>query len=161
MKKRIGFFLINHILCGTNFFETKRKILNKMGYQVGQGTRVVGPIVCTTSLKIGNDCWIGKNFFCNGNGDVIIGNNCDIAPEVIFQTGGHQIGTADRRAGDGCIFKQTVGDGTWIGGRSTILGNTNIGRGCVIAGCSCVVKDVPDDVLVGGVPAKVIRVVGR
>ena len=89
----------------------------------------------------------------------MIGDNCDIAPEVTFQTGGHEIGSSDRRAGEGRIFEQSIGDGTWIGGRSTILGNTNIGKGCVVAGCACVVNDVPDNVLVGGVPAKVIRTI--
>ena len=45
----------------------------------------------------------------------------------------------------------------WIGGRSTIVGNTIIGDSCVIAACACVVHDVEANVLVGGVPAKVIR----
>lgn len=157
MKKKWGFFLINHVYCGTKYFEKKRKILKKMGYEIGEGTKVVGPIACTTSLNIGKDCWIGKNFCCNGNGSVAIGDHCDIAPDVTFQTGGHEIGSSDRRAGKGLKFSQSVGDGTWIGGRSTILGNTTIGKGCVVAGCACVVKNVPDNVLAGGVPAKIIR----
>ena len=93
----------------------------------------------------------------NGNGTVFIGDNCDLGPEVTFQTGGHEIGDSKRRAATGKIFNQTVGDGVWIGGRSTICNDTKIGNGCVIAGCSCVIKDVPDNSLVGGVPAKVIR----
>ena len=39
----------------------------------------------------------------------------------------------------------------------TILNETKIGKSCVIAGCACVTKDVEDNSLVGGVPAKVIR----
>ena len=87
-----------------------------------------------------------------------IGDNCDIAPEVTFQTGGHAIGNCQRRAGKGKIFNQSVGDGTWIGGRVTILNETEIGKSCVIAGCACVIGDVPDNSLVGGVPARLIRV---
>ena len=93
----------------------------------------------------------------NGNGCVIIGNNCDIAPEVTFHTGGHAIGTSDRRAGEGEIYTQSVGHGTWIGGRVTIINQTKIGNLCVVASCACVTKDVADNTLVGGVPAKVIR----
>ena len=129
-----------------------------MGFHVGEGTKIVGPIFCTAKLTIGKNCWIGKNFLCNGRGYVTIGDNCDIAPEVVFQTGGHEIGTPERRAGKGRVFAQRVGDGTWIGGRSTIVGETKIGKSCVIAGCACVTKDVPDNVLVGGVPAKIIKV---
>lgn len=157
IRYRLNTFLVNNIYKGTSHFEKKRKLLNKIGYSIGEGTKIVGPIVCTGKLTVGKNCWIGKNFLVNGNGSVVIGDNCDIAPEVTFQTGGHEIGDASRRAGDGCIFHQTVGSGTWIGGRSTILNNTNIGKSCVVASCACVVKDVPDNSLVGGVPAKLIR----
>ena len=154
---RINIFLVNKVFKGTRFFEIKRKLLNKVGYQIGEGTKVVAPITCTGKLIVGKNCWLGKNLLINGNGIVTIGDNCDIAPEVTFQTGGHEIGEAYRRAGKGCIYSQTIGSGTWIGGRSTILNNTNIGNSCVIAACACVVKDVPDNSLVGGVPAKLIR----
>ena len=80
-----------------------------------------------------------------------------MGPEVTFQTGGHVIGDANRRAGLGEIYQQTVEDGTWIGGRSTICNNVTIGKGCVIAACACVVNDIPENTLVGGVPAKSIR----
>ena len=157
IHSRINIFLVNKVYNGTRHFEIKRRLLNKIGYQIGEGTKIVGPIICTGKLIIGENCWIGKNFLVNGNGTVTIGDNCDIAPEVTFQTGGHKIGDSTRRAGEGCVFSQSVGSGTWIGGRSTILNNSNIGRSCVVASCACVVKDVPDNSLVGGVPAKLIR----
>ena len=109
-------------------------------------------------MKVGNNSWVGKNLTINGNGVVIIGDNCDIAPEVTFLTGGHQIGTADRRAGKGETYTIEVGDGTWIGARSTISGNIKIGKSCVVAACACVTQDLADSRLVGGVPAKEIRV---
>jgi len=159
IRNRIGMFLVNKIFVGTTprHFEIKRHLLNSIGFTIGHGTKIVGPIECTGRLIIGNDCWIGKNLKVNGNGCVIIGNNCDIAPEVTFQTGGHKIGDASRRAGEGIICSQQVGNGVWIGGRSTIIGNTKIGDSSVVAGCACVVKDVDVNVLVGGVPARVIR----
>ena len=158
---RLNMFLVNKVLVGTKNFERKRKLLNAIGYEIGEGTKIVGPLFCTGKLKIGKNCWIGKNFFVNGNGTVVIGDNCDIAPEVIFQTGGHEIGNEERRAGKGLTFNQTVGNGTWIGGRATILNNTTIGNSCVLAGGCCVVKDIGDNVLVGGVPARVIKVLEK
>lgn len=156
-RKRV-WFLVNRVYCGTKHFDRKRKLLMSIGYQIGEGTKIVGPLEVTATLRIGDNCWIGKNLKVNGNGSVTIGNNCDIAPEVTFQTGGHKIGTFERRAGEGQTFYQSVGDGTWIGGRVTILNNVKIGKACVIAGCACVTKDVKDNCLVGGVPAQVIRV---
>lgn len=155
----VALFLVNKVLAGTNprYFEIKRKLLNAAGYSIGKGTKVVGPIECYGQLTIGCDCWIGKNLKVNGNGAVRIGDRCDIAPEVTFQTGGHEIGGAYRRAGRGKKFTQQVGNGVWIGGRSTILGNTTIGDSCVIAGCACVTKDIEANILAGGIPAKMIR----
>ncbi|MHA7171699.1 DapH/DapD/GlmU-related protein [Arthrobacter monumenti] len=50
-----------------------------------------------------------------------------------------------------------MGDGTWVGASVTILGGVTIGRGSVIAAGSVVTKDVPNDTLVGGVPAQFMR----
>lgn len=159
IKRKISMFLVNKVLAGTRpcFFEPKRKLLNSIGHSVGEGTKIVGPIETYSKLTIGKYCWIGKNLKVNGNGSVVIGDCCDIAPEVTFQTGGHEIGSSERRAGDGLIYNQSVGNGVWIGGRSTIIGDVTISDGSVVAGCACVVKDVPPNVLVGGVPAKIIR----
>ena len=160
LRKVVNLWLVNHIYAGDDkpqHFEKKRKLLISIGIDIGEGTKIVGSIYPNGQLIIGKDCWIGKNFMVNGIGKVTIGDNCDIAPEVIFQTGGHYVGDEKRRAGEGVVFNQSVGSGTWIGGRSTILNNTIIGNSCVIAGGSCVVHDVSDNMLVGGVPAKIIR----
>ncbi len=159
LRYKVNTFLVNKVYAGTKpkYFEKKRRLLNKIGYEIGEGTKVVGPIYCTGKLKIGKNCWIGKSLMINGNGEVTIGDNCDIAPEVAFQTGGHLIGDSSRRAGKGIISNITVGDGCWIGTRATIINNTKIGNSCVVASCACVTKDIGDNLLVGGVPAKIIR----
>ena len=158
IKKIVVLFTVNHVLSITKYFELKRKMLNSIGYQIGEGTKVVGPVYNTGTLIIGKNCWIGKNITVNGNGTVIIGDNCDIAPEVTFLTGGHKIGDSTRRAGKGEIYTIKVGNGCWLGARSTIGRNVTIGDGCMVAACACVMKDITENRLVGGVPAKEIRV---
>ena len=129
IKKRIVIYLVNHVLAGTRFFPAKRSLLRS----------------------------IGCNLTVHGNGTVTIGDNCDIAPDVTFLTGGHQMGDHSRRAGKGESYHITVGSGVWIGGRVTLLLNTSIGDGSMIAACACVPKDVPADTMVAGVPAKVMK----
>ena len=51
----------------------------------------------------------------------------------------------------------TIGNDVWIGGNVTILPGVNIGNNVVIAARAVVTKDVPDNSLIGGVPAKIIR----
>lgn len=159
IKRRLNLFLVNKVYAGTkpSYFSKKRALLNAIGYDIGEGTKVVGPIYNTGTLVVGANCWIGKNLTINGNGKVIIGDNCDIAPEVTFQTGSHQIGDESRRAGAGYNADIKVGNGTWIGVRTTILNDVTIGNSCVVAACACVAKNVSDNQLVGGVPAKTIR----
>ena len=158
--KKITMYRVNVLLAGTKEknFEKKRKLLNRLdGFSIGEGTKIVGPIVSYGTLTVGKNCWIGTNLRIHGNGSVIIGDCCDLCPEVAFFTGGHQIGDASRRAGAGITHHQTVGNGVWIGGRSYIVNDTAIGDGCVIAAGACVVKDVPANTLVGGVPARKLR----
>lgn len=157
VKRMLFIHLVNGPLAGTDAFELKRKLLNSLGHSIGSGTKVVGPVYLSGTAIIGKNCWIGRNFSVNGNGKVCIGDNCDIAPDVHFNTGGHVMGTHGRRAGEGEIYNQKIGSGTWIGARSTFVTNVVVGEGCMVAACACVVRDVEGDSLVGGVPAKLIR----
>ena len=158
VRKR-NIWLLNHVYAGVNpkYFHMKRKLLNQIGCEIGEGTRIVGPIYFYQNFKVGKNCWIGKNLIIDGDGQVEIGDNCDIAPEVTMLTGGHMIGDHERRAGKGQKYSVTVGNGCWIGARSTLVGTVRVNDGSVVAAGACVVKDVPSDTLVGGVPAKEIK----
>lgn len=155
IKRYYYTYLINKKYVGVKKFEKKRRLLNKLGHSIGEGTKVVGPIDVTGKLIIGKNCWVGRNFSVYGNGTVTIGDNCDIAPEVAFVTGSHIIGDAERRAGDGITTNISVGNGCWLGARSTI--HNDIGNSCVIGACSFVNKPIDNNLLVAGVPAKKIR----
>lgn len=157
--KSIVMALVNTLLSGTfrPFFPIKRRLLRSVGYQIGKGTKVVGPIFCTAQLNIGENCWIGTNLRVHGNGAVSLGDNLDLGPDITILTGSHLIGDCKRRAGKGIICNINIGDGCWIGAKSTILNPVTIGNGCVVAAGAVVCKNLKDNVLAGGVPARVIR----
>lgn len=159
IKRRIAFFLVNNIFCGTHSytFPIKRILLNWCGIYIGRGTKVVGPLRIYGELEVGENCWIGTDLKIYGNGKVTIANNCDIAPSVTFLTGTHEIGDYTRRAGKGKNGNIHIGDAVWIGGNSTIISDIIIKRSSVIGACSLVNKDIPSNVCVGGVPAKIIK----
>lgn len=150
---------VNHFLCGTHFFGLKRTLLNSAGITIGSNTKVVGPFIVGNSseVTIGNDCWIGTSFSIHGDGNVTIGNCCDVGPEVSILTGSHEIGSSARRAGAGISFSLRVGNGCWIGAQATLMGNTDVGDGTVVAACALVNHPTAKNVVVGGVPAKTIR----
>ena len=160
IRKTAVMFLVNKVFAGSTrpiSFSVKRKLLRSIGYHIGDNTKIVGPIFCTGSLSIGSNCWIGRNFKVHGNGTVILGDRIDVGPEVTFVTGTHEVGGAERRAGRGYNCMQTIGDGCWIGCGSFFVNEINVGNSCVVAASACVCKNVPSNVLIGGVPAKIIR----
>jgi maltose O-acetyltransferase len=158
--RKFCLFIINNFFSTTNFFYLKNILLKISGISVGKNSKIVGPIRIGTvaSLKIGNDCWIGSGLNIYGNGNVAIGDRCDLAPDISFVTGSHEIGDTNRRAGKGISYSIEVSDGCWIGARATIVGNIKINTSSIVGASSLVNKNVLENTIVGGVPAKVIKV---
>lgn len=136
----------------------KRKLLNLSGLiHVGNNSKVVGPIYCTGQLTVGKNVWVGRNLRIEGNGKVKIGDNCDLAPNITFYTGSHQIGNADRRAGKGYNGNVTIGAGCWLCGSSVYLPDVSVGDSSVVAAGALVNKNIEQNVLAAGVPIRTIR----
>ena len=89
---------------------------------------------------------------------ITIGNNVTITQEVIFITHDGGVGLFRKDyPGINILGSIKIGNNVFIGVRSTILPGVNIGDNVVIAAGSVVAKNIPDNVVVGGVPAKVIK----
>jgi len=159
IKKLICLFLINKFLSTTRFFKLKSYLLNFCGIKIGRNTKIVGPLFIGSQVNfvVGDNCWIGKNLHIEGNGTVIIKDNCDLAPDIMFITGSHEIGNKFRRAGKGIEYKIIVDKGCWIGARSTIVGNITVNEGSVVAASALVNKNVEKNTIVAGIPIKEIR----
>lgn len=105
----------------------------------------------------------GKNFFANYNctildvAKVIIGDNCQMAPNVAIYTAGHPVHPDTRNTAYEYGIEVTIGDNVWIGGNTVICPGVKIGSNTVIGAGSVVTKDVPDWVIAAGNPCRVIR----
>ena len=162
IRRRI-FVTMANLLRGGHFFGVKRFLLRCAGISVGTQSKIVGPVYIGTvaSMTIGANSWIGHDCSVEGNGSVVVGDNVDIAPHCVFSTGGHSMGRSSRRAGAGESYSQFVGNGSWVGIRCTFVNEVHVGEGSVVAAGAVVTKDVPADVVVGGIPAKVIKQCGQ
>ena len=80
-----------------------------------------------------------------------------IGPNTLITTVGHTISPKGRRERKAQGMPVNIGNDVWIGGNCTILPGVTIGNNVVIAAGAVVTKDVPDNSVVGGVPAKVIK----
>ena len=135
--------------------------------QCGKGV-IIGKNATMTyqNVSIGDHVFIGRNaeFICS-RAQIIIGDHVMFGPHVFMITGGHrtdiqgrymdEIGNDEKRPEDD---RNIVLEGdNWIGANVTVLRGVTIGEGAVVAAGAVVTKDVPPYSIVGGVPAKVIK----
>lgn len=92
-------------------------------------------------------------------GPVSIGSHVNLAQGITVTALNHNFSDKTKNIGNqGITTKQvTIKDDVWIGANAVILPGITIGRHCVVAAGAVVTKDVPDNTLVGGVPAKIIK----
>lgn len=123
-----------------------------------QGTIKIRPIGKASNIEIGIGSSLNTDikFDCPKD-KIIIGNNCQIGPNVSFMTGSHSI-IYDSKKGRGRLTKPIIlEDEVWIGCGAIILLGVTIGKGAVVAAGAVVNKDVPPKTVYGGVPAKFIK----
>ena len=106
---------------------------------------------------------IGENFYSNHNlvildcAPVKFGKNVFIGPNCGFYTAEHPIDSETRNKGLEFAKPITVGNDVWIGGNVVVLAGVTIGNNVVIGAGSVVTKDVPNNCVIAGVPAKKIK----
>jgi acetyltransferase-like isoleucine patch superfamily enzyme len=112
------------------------------------------------SLTIGDRVSVNQGCFINARGKVTIGSDVRIAHSVTIMSVNHRFSDTQQP-----IHKQGVdngsvhiGDDVWIGSRSVILPGVRVASGAVVGAGSVVTKDVPTMSVVGGNPAKLLRV---
>ncbi|MBE6018216.1 MAG: sugar O-acetyltransferase [Lachnospiraceae bacterium] len=116
-------------------------------------------ILTPTQIDFPKQIIFGKNVFINHSftamsiGGIEIGDNVQIGPHVTIVTDNHDL---ENRYALKCK-KVIIGDNVWIGAGVCIMPGVHVGDNAVIAGGAVVTKDVPANSVVGGNPAKVIK----
>lgn len=112
-------------------------------------------------INYGKNTKIGKNVFINFDctfldlGGITIEDNVMLAPKVSLLSEGHPISAKERQTLT--TGKIHIKKNAWIGANVTILAGVTIGENSVVAAGAVVSKDVPDNVIVSGIPAKIIK----
>lgn len=114
-------------------------------------------------FKIGEHSFIGPNAVLGPSGGIQIGSHVLIGPNLVISSENHRFDELDRS-----IYQQGVepgrvliADNCWIASNVTILAGVTLGEGCVVAAGAVVTKDVPPNSIVGGVPARLLRMRGQ
>lgn len=111
----------------------------------------------------GYNTYVGENFFSNFDCTILdvcevrFGDNCMLGPSVHIYTASHPLNPTERNSGIEFAKPITIGNNVWIGGSAIINPGVTIGDNVVIASGSVVTRDVPNNVVVGGNPARIIK----
>lgn len=139
--------------------ERALELLNELFGSTGETPYIEPDLRCDYGFNI----HVGDDFFANANCvfldvcPIEFGDDCMLGPAVQVYTATHPIDAEERTAGREYGKPVTVGDDAWIGGNAVINPGVTIGDGVVVASGAVVTEDVPDDVVVAGNPARVVK----
>lgn len=113
-------------------------------------------------MQFGNYVTMGRRFFCiNGKtSPVEVGNDCMFANDVsIISAGGHSILNLNTKENVSMESERfiKIGNHVWLGKNATVLYNSNIGNGCIVGANSLVKTESPDNCILAGNPAKIVK----
>ncbi|MDX2321303.1 MAG: sugar O-acetyltransferase [Moritella sp.] len=142
-------------------FEAAKPYVAQLLNHVGENSVVCPPFLCEygKTISIGNDTFINMGVTMLDNAPIKIGNNVLIGPSTQFYTPTHSLDHQRRRKWEVQCLPIVVQDDVWIGGNVVICQGVTVGARSVIAAGSVVTKDVAPDTLVGGMPAKLIKII--
>ena len=137
------------------------KVREVWGEITGEALDVSSMIQIPVYLNIGRFTRIGKRVYINhlcsmlDMGTITIGDDVLIGPKVNILTEDHPVKPSERKA----LMARpvVVKNGAWIGAGATILPGVTVGTNSVVAAGAVVNQNVPDNTVVGGIPAKVIK----
>lgn len=135
------------------------QLLQKLFGEIGKSVNIKSFFQCDYGYNI----FIGNNVFVNCNcvfldvGKIEIGDNTFIGPQVGIYTVNHPLNPKEREKGFQKAENVKIGKNCWIGGHATINPGVTLGDNVVVASGTVVTKSFGDNVLIAGVPAKVIK----
>jgi len=139
--------------------ERRREILDEMLGSVGAGVWVEPPlhVAYGDNVVLGDEVYVNFGLTVVDDVAVVVGDRVMIAPNVTISTTGHPVHPEVRRDGSQFSAPVHLGDDVWVGAGAVILPGVTVGAGSVVAAGAVVTAHVPPMVVVGGVPARVLR----
>ncbi|MGW9112146.1 sugar O-acetyltransferase [Microbacterium sp. NPDC055683] len=112
-----------------------------------------------SNIRIGARTFINAGLTALDVAEIVIGDDCQIGPNVQLLTPTHPIEPEARRDKLEAARPITIGDNVWLGGGVIVCPGVTIGDNTVVGAGAVVTRDLPADVVAVGNPARVVRTV--
>lgn len=171
LGKGVHFFMLSRIIWGRYLKLGEGAFLSALGKEgISLGNNVgIGAfsrLILSTSfnhigayIKIGNNVGIGEFAYMGGAGGLSIGDDCIIGQYFSCHPENHIYHNLDQPIRLQGVNRMgiRIGNNCWIGSKVTVLDGVNIGAGCVIAAGAVVTCSFPENSVIGGVPARLLK----
>lgn len=143
--------------------EEERPIRRQLTEETFGTTGTGSYIEPSISFDYGFNIHVGKNFYVNFNSvfldvcPITIGDNCMFGPNAQLYTATHPLHPVKRNSGLEYGKPITVGNNVWLGGGVVITPGVSLGDNVVVAAGAVVTTSFPDNCVIGGNPAKIIK----
>lgn len=143
---------------GYHTLEELRKLFSQLiGQPVDESFGLFPPFYtdCGKNIHIGKQVFINMGCKFQDQGGIFIEDGALIGHNVVLATLNHAM--RPERRGDMLPAPIHIGKQVWIGSNAAVLPGVTIGDGAIVAAGAVVTRDVPENTIVGGVPARVLR----
>lgn len=149
--------LLAKIRMMSTYDEGFRELLKDLIPSIPASSVICPPFYCDHGhgIRLGEHVFINANCTFLDGAYITIGNNTLVGPNVQIYTPHHPVDYIERRGTKEYAYPVVIGNDCWIGGGTVICPGVTIGNRCIIGAGSVVTKDMPDDTLIVGNPAKV------
>lgn len=166
MKRVLKYVWFIFVMKATGFLPDFQFVMGLRGWLLRPSFRTCGRnfqicsdamIVFSSSVSIGQDVYIARGCWIQGVGGVTLDDEVMLGPYSILASNDHQSKDGSYRFGEARPAPIRMGRGSWTGAHVVVTAGVTVGRGVACAAGAVVTRDVEDHMVVGGVPARVLR----
>ena len=122
-------------------------------YGFGEGTSCYDNVLIIGEVKVGKNCWIGPNVILDGSGGLTIGDNCSISAGAQIYTHDSVQWATSMGEAEICRKSTIIGNGVYVGPQSIVTMGITVGDQCVIGAMSLVMESLAPRAKAYGIPA--------
>jgi maltose O-acetyltransferase len=139
--------------------QERRAILTELLGAFGQDAQIRPPLYCDygSQIHVGARTFINFGLVALDVATITIGEDVQIGPNVQLLTPTHPLEAELRRAKWEAAKPITISDNVWLGGGVIVLAGVSIGENTVVGAGAVVTKDLPENAVAVGNPARVVR----